>query len=110
MSYSIKKTTITLTRGDTLKAQIKLVDQYGEPYEFSPGDVVRFAMKKDYNDETTLINREIPTDSLILILNPMDTKRLDFGDYVYDIQLTKENGEVDTFITKGTLKLTEEVE
>ena len=110
MSFSIKKTTITLTRGDTLKAQIKLVDEHGDPYEFSAGDVVRFAMKKNYSDETTLINREIPTDSLVLILNPMDTKRLDFGDYVYDIQLTKENGEVDTFITKGTLKLTEEVE
>lgn len=44
-----------------------------------------------------------------LILDPADTKPLSFGKYVYDIQLTKSTGEVDTFITKGTMKLTEEV-
>ena len=110
MSFSIKKTTITLTRGDTLKAKIDLADQHGDPYVFNDGDSLRFAMKKDYSDETTLILREVPTDTLILTLNPIDTKRLDFGEYVYDIQLTKANGEVDTFIAKGILRLTEEVE
>ena len=34
---------------------------------------------------------------------------LPFGKYVYDIELTKATGEVDTFITKAILKLTEEV-
>ena len=39
-----------------------------------------------------------------------DTADLNFGKYVYDIQLTKANGKVDTFITKATLKLSEEVD
>ena len=47
---------------------------------------------------------------MILTLDPSDTKRLEFGSYVYDIQLTRSTGEVDTFVTKGTLNLTEEVE
>ena len=39
----------------------------------------------------------------------LDTAHIPFGKYVYDIELTKATGEVDTFITKAILKLTEEV-
>lgn len=111
MSYTIKKTTIFLTRGDTLKAQISLVDREGNPYEPQVGDVIRFACKKEYTDPDTevLILKNIPLESLVLTLEPEDTKELPFGNYVYDIQLTTAAGEVDTFITKGTLTLTEEV-
>lgn len=110
MSYSVKKTTITLTRGDTLKVQITLNDEFGQPYRFEEGDSVRFAMKKDYSDTEPLINKAVPTDTLLLTLVPADTKSLEFGKYVYDIQLSKADGEIDTFITKGTLILSEEVE
>lgn len=110
MSYSIKKTNISLTRGDTLQAKIELFDTDGNPYQFQEGDSVRFAMKKHYLDDVTLINKEIPTDTMVLILDPMDTKRLDFGEYVYDIQLTTHDGIVDTFIDRASIVLTEEVE
>lgn len=111
MSYTVKKTAITLTRGDTFKAQIEITDKDGNPYEIQPGDSVRFAMKKRYTDPDTevLINKTIPTDTLVLTLVPEDTKHLDFGSYVYDIQLTTAGGDIDTFITKATLTLTEEV-
>ncbi len=111
MSYTIKKTTIFLTRGDTFKAQISLTDKEGNPYQPEEGDTIRFACKKDYNDPDTevLILVDIPTDTLIMELLPEDTKDLPFGNYVYDIQLTTAAGEVDTFITKGVLTLTEEV-
>lgn len=111
MSYNVKKTSITLTRGDTFKAQISITDKDGNPYEMQEGDVVRFAMKKDYSDPDTqvLINKVVPSDTLILTLEPEDTKELPFGTYVYDIQLTTAAGEVDTFITKASLTLTEEV-
>lgn len=109
--YTIKKTSITLTRGDTLKAQISITDKDGNPYDVKEGDVIRFAMKKTYSDPDTkvLIVKEIPNDTLILTLEPEDTKELPFGQYVYDIQLTTAAGEVDTFITKASLTLTEEV-
>ena len=110
MSFNVKKNTITLTRGDTFKAVIGITNPDGTPYEPDEGDTIRFAMKKDYNDETVLVEKNIPTDTLILTLEPSDTKPLEFGDYVYDIQLTKYSGEIDTFITKSKLILTEEVE
>jgi hypothetical protein len=111
MSYSVKKTTITLTRGDTFKAQISITDPDGNPYEIHEGDSVRFAAKKHYTDPDTevLIVKNIPTDSLVLQLDPADTKDLPFGEYVYDIQLTTSTGEIDTFITKAALIITEEV-
>lgn len=111
MSYTVKKTSITLTRGDTFKAQISITDKEGNPYVIQEGDSVRFAMKKSYSDPDTeiLIVKNIPTDTLILTLDPEDTKALPFGTYVYDIQLTTASGEVDTFITKASLTLTEEV-
>jgi hypothetical protein len=111
MSYTVKKTSITLTRGDTFKAQIFITDKDGNPYDIQPGDSVRFAMKKHYTDPDSevLINKTIPSDTLVLVLEPEDTKSLEFGDYVYDIQLTTASGDIDTFITKATLTLTEEV-
>lgn len=47
---------------------------------------------------------------MMLTLEPQDTADLNFGKYVYDIQLTKANGKVDTFIPKAILKLSEEVD
>lgn len=110
MSYSVKGATITLTRGDSFAADIGIIQPNGDPYIPSEGDQIRFAMKRNVKDENVLILKEIPIDTLRLVLNPEDTKNLEFGSYVYDIQLTKSTGEVDTFITKSTLTLTEEVE
>lgn len=110
MSYSVKKTSIYLTRGDTFRATIAITDEHGEPYFPVEGEAVRFAMKKDYSDAECLIEKSIPIDTMEFILNPEDTKELDFGSYVYDIQITRLNGDVDTFITKASLTLTEEVE
>lgn len=109
MSYSVTKTSITLTRGDTFKAKVEITDSNGAKYNPEPTDHVRFAMKKTYADAEPLILKDIPVDTMILKLDPEDTKDLAFGTYVYDIQLTNGYGEVDTFITKAEIKLTEEV-
>lgn len=109
MSYSVKGNTITLTRGDTFSANIEILQPNGDPYSPLDGDCIRFAMKKSAKDKDCLIHKDIPIDTMKLVLDPEDTKSLDFGNYVYDIQLTKTTGEVITFITKSLLILTEEV-
>lgn len=111
MSYTIKKNTITLTRGDTFKCQVALTDAEGNPYEPTEGDVIRFAVKRSCNDpdRELLINKEIDLETMILTLDPEDTKTMDFGEYVYDMQLTMNSGEVDTFITASPFILAEEV-
>lgn len=117
MSSKISGTSITLTRGDTLKVLINIFKD-DQPYTPVVGDVVRFALKHnvmnskqtEYKDAQPLILKEIPIDTMILQLEPEDTKPLGFGIYVYDIQITFVDGTVDTFITEAPFKLTPEVE
>ncbi len=79
-----------------------------EVYTPVNGDRVRFAMKQSYASSKVLIDKAIPTDTLILKLNPSDTKKYAFGTYVYDIEITFSNGDVDTFI-RGEIELLPEV-
>lgn len=110
MGYKINNSNkkITLVRGDSLhlKVNIYLNDELYTP---QIGDTVRFAMKQSYQSNKVLIHKNIPIDSMELHLNPADTKRLSFGKYVYDIEITFYNGDVDTFIS-GEFELTPEVE
>lgn len=116
MSSSVKKNAITLTRGDTLRVKVGI--KYNEE-EYTPqtGDSVRFALKNniktpdgtEYVDPDPLILKDIPIDTMILQLDPEDTKPLGFKTYVYDIEITFADGTVDTFITNSPFKLTEEV-
>ena len=112
----INGTTITMTRGDTLVVEVGIM-RGNEAYVPQEGDTVRFAMKNksmnlyktEYSDPEPLLVKTIPTDTLILQLDPEDTKPFGFGDYVYDIELTYADGTVDTFITEATLTIAPEV-
>lgn len=107
----IEDNNITLTRGDTLLVKIDIFDEDGNEFTPEDTDVIRFAMKKRYKDDTCLIKKTIDNKSLTLEIKPEETKDLAFGkEYVYDIQLTRANGIVDTFITGTTLYLSEEVD
>ena len=114
--YSIEGTTITLTRGDTMIAEVTPY-QGDEPYVPQEGDTLRFVMKSnkmntkrtEYVDPEPLVIKAIPTDTMLLRLDPEDTKPFGFGNYVYDIELTFADGKVDTFINNAELLLVPEV-
>lgn len=111
MSSSLVGTTITLTKGDTFKRTLNLKKKTtGEPYIPTSGDSIRFAAKKKYKDDECVILFDIPYDTLLVHITPAMTKDLAVGDYVYDIQITYENGDVDTFIPNAKLTLTDEVQ
>ena len=107
--YKIQGTTITLTRGDSFYCLLSL-KRNGQAYTPDAGDIIRFAMKKNYFDAEPLIEQTIPNDTLVLCLLPSDTKTLAFGTYVYDIEITFENGDVDTFINEAKFVIAPEVE
>lgn len=111
MSYRIDGASIYLTRGDTFEAFVQpILPDSEEPYIPTEGDSIRFALKSKYEDPAPILVKDIPIDTMLLVLDPEDTKELSFGKYVYDIQLTYSTGKVDTFIPKGRLHLTEEVD
>ncbi len=109
---NISGTTITITRGDTLEADLEILCADGKPYEVQPGDTIRFALKQKYTDPEPLLLKVIPHDTMRLQLTAEETKLLQSGwvPYVYDIQLTMEDGTVDTFIDRAKFVVTEEVE
>ena len=109
---SISGNTISVTRGDSLDAALELFYWDGSPYEVQEGDVIRFALKRRYSDRETVLLKEIPTDTLLLQLEPCETGKLRaaWAPYAYDIQLTAADGSVDTVIDRGKFIVTEEVE
>ena len=110
---SIDNNTITMTRGSSLSLTVTAFNADGSNYEPQEGDVFSFALKHskivdgNFVDEDPLIYKEIPTESMLLELNPADTKPLPFGVYFYDIRVVMADGYTDPFIT-GTLILTPE--
>ncbi len=117
MSVVINGTAIRMTRGDSLSVGVTITYCDGTPFEPEVGDSVRFALKssamtvgnKEFKDREPLIVKDIPTDTLLLELDPEDTKGLPFGNYTYDIELTYASGYVDTFISEGVFILAPEV-
>ena len=106
---SVSGTTISMTRGDTLRLTITIKNPDGTDYSPVENDVVRFAAKRYFSDPAVAIHKDVPTDTLLLHFAPADTKTLPVGSYVYDIELTHADGDVDTFIS-GILILMDEVE
>ena len=112
---NINGTTIEMTRGDTFAADVEILNPDGSAYEVQSGDVVRFAVKSarmragntEYADARPLILKTVR--NLHFQLEPDDTKKLPFGAYKYDIELTKANGVVDTFINNADFRLVPEV-
>jgi len=109
---SIRGTTITVTKGDTLEAIVDLFLEDGSPYLPQEGDEIRFALKQRYEDRMPLILKLIPNDTLRFRLESEETKRLRAGwaPYVYDMQITFADGSVDTFIDRAKFIVTDEVE
>lgn len=104
------KNMIVMTRGDTLILNIDITDAEGNAYEPAETDQLRFALKKNYEDEDTIILKDIPIDTLQLRVESSETKLLDQPEsYYFDIQLTYGDNIVDTIIS-GKLKTVEEVE
>lgn len=99
---------IKITRGDSGSKEItfRIDDEF---YEMQEGDQVNFGVKKNYEDPECLIKKTYTENPFILQLDPQDTKPLDFGDYVWDMQFVAANGYTETFVKKKVFTVTEEV-
>lgn len=105
----VKNNSIEMTKGDSLYVEVGIFREDGTAYVPQEGDEIKFGVKLNEKQENLLIEKVIPNDTLVLHLVPEDTKSLAVGKYVYDIQLTFANGDIDTFINKADFKLVAEV-
>lgn len=101
---------ITMTRGDTFRARLTVKDTTGAVYEPEDTDVLLFTVKRNYNDSQPVIQKEINHETMMVEVLPEETKKLrQPSALVYDIQLIKSDGLVDTFIDRAPFVITEEV-
>lgn len=98
---------IELTRGDTLHLEVEITNQNGEPYELEEGDKLEFTLKKNTTTEEFILKRQLSSNQFTI--SHEETKEMNYGTYVYDVQLTQENGDVTTIIKPSKFKITEEV-
>ena len=105
LKIDTEKMMICLTRGDTANIVFSAVDEQGTTYPPQEHDILRFAVAKKvgaeylFQKETVMSNSA--TDFWTITIDPADTNSLKFGDYVFDVQLTRYNNgnpEVDTII------------
>lgn len=95
---------ITLVRGDSASFDVPLVsvDDEGHetPYTPQQGETLRFALSDKYgvSREGVFILKEIPIGTMVLKLEPEDTKPLRFAKYHYDIEFTDILGNVTTVL------------
>lgn len=107
-----KSNNITLTRGNTLTLTVGLFKKNGtelEPYVPTADDQIRFAVSKGYKGQANYelkLSKAIPYDTLTFTCSSEETE-LDYDIYNYDVEITHEDGCVDTFIS-GKLAITGE--
>lgn len=99
--------TITLTRGDTAVLKLDIIDEQGIPYDVTDSDVVIFTLKRSVLDKAVVFQKSM-VDGKITI-QPQDTANLEYGQYFYDVELTKEDGFVATVIPPHRFVIAEEV-
>ena len=105
-------TRISLTRGDTAELDFKVKDLEGVLYDCH-GDVGYFRVKEDVRDTEVLLTKEMePNDEggLTLYLEPEDTINLDFGRFVYEVELVTDTDRHYTIVEKGRLRIGPELE
>lgn len=98
--------TITLTRGDTARIALDVKAADGTAYDYS-ADTVLFTVKQTVHSTEVLIQKTV-SDGTISIA-PADTVGLAYGDYVYDVQLTTQGGDVCTIIPPAKFIVDKEV-
>lgn len=96
-----------MVRGDSEMIVVRCPD---EP--FVPGDVIEFSVRKKVKTERLLHKIVTVFDNGVahIMIDHSDTEPLDFGDYVYDIQVTRgSNGWVTTLVDTSKFVLKTEV-
>lgn len=99
---------ITLTRGDSASISVALKNPDGTDYNLQSGDELLFTVKYNCITEDIIIQKDISTDAIINLI-PSDTKDLLYGEYFYDVQLTRANGDVNTVIPPRDFIVAKEV-
>lgn len=121
--FKIDGSKITLTRGDDAVIELSVFTPDNKPYKVQEGEKARFTVRKRplYNNSTPpLIEKDFAfatygegessgsKTSFEIKLNSIDTKFMEQGEYLYDVQFCDLRGNLST-LCNGKFELTYEV-
>lgn len=98
---------IELTRGDTGYFDIVIVDENGEEYQVQSGEQLLFTLKVSVYADEVILQKTI--NSQQLVISHEESAKLNYGTYVYDVQLTQLDGSVTTVVKPSPFYVLEEV-
>ena len=98
---------IRMTRGDTATMLVSVFDLDEKPYEIKPTDTVTFTVRTDA--ESAIALQLTADEQHYITILPEHTAELEPDIYVYDVQLTTEDGYNYTIIPRTYFILTEEI-
>lgn len=110
-----KEFDIPFTRGDTCPLKFSLVDNDGTKLTLTGSDELYFTVKKSFTTSEKIMQKTFGQGDIIqeedgsykLIIEPTDTDHLNYGNYVWDLQLV--SGDYTRTLAIGNLTLTNEV-
>ena len=102
-----KTNNVVLTKGDTATMFVQIFDLDNKEYEILPTDTITLTIKIPYTNQVVLTKQA--THDHYIIINHEDTSDLPVRDYVYDVQLSTQEGFVYTIIPCANFSLTCEV-
>lgn len=105
--FKVDNNNIRMIRGDSGVFTIIITDTNGIPVELTDSDVLTFTLRRTARDPTIVLQKIITSGELNI--EPVDTEGLTFGAYIYDIELKRADGYVDTVIPPHKFLLMEEV-
>lgn len=105
--FKVDNNNISMIRGDSGVFTISITDTDGSPVELTGGDVLTFTLRRAARNSAIVLQKIIADGELDI--KPADTEGLTFGAYVYDIELKRADGYVDTVIPPHEFLLMEEV-
>lgn len=100
---TVYKNSLAMIRGDSETIIISVND-----YTLKPGDVIEMTVRKSSYDKDVTLYKKVTSFNLgeaIIDILPSDTRNLNSGIYVYDVQLTQEGGIVTTIIPPSEFKI-----
>lgn len=105
--FSVHDNNIAMIRGDSGIFKIDVTDIAGNAVALDDNDVLTFTLRRATRSPTIVLQKTI-TDGMLTI-HPEDTEKMGFGAYIYDVELKRADGYVDTIIPPHEFCILEEV-
>lgn len=103
---TVSGTDLSMVRGDS-----EILNIMCSEAPFEEGDSIKLTVRQSVDSDIVIQKTVTDFDDGMAVIefDPGDTSGLDFGDYVYDIQLTRADGKVTTIIKVSQFRIEEEV-